>query len=235
MNTTVVGIGSFDAIRGSPIFRSGKFEAGQHTINLNLAKSLESESQVVNFRGILRTWITICTTNGELQSVVDESIHIYDQPLLLSFNPLSRTNYKAPIPFPMFLNVGYPDGSAANGVSVNLRLELGNEYTQVTLNAISEKGVAKFDIPPLERSSGFVWFEAYIDSVNGTRLTQIYFSKFKSMFKWNSPSECHLLAIGPEYKVEPNDKGHCSDSLLKKNSNKILILSKPYVFKKTLI
>jgi len=53
----------------------------------------------------------------------------------------------------MFLNVKYPDGSPADGVGVNLRLELGNEYKQVTLNAISQKGVAKFDVPPLDRSS----------------------------------------------------------------------------------
>jgi hypothetical protein len=60
--------------------------------------------------------------------------------------------------------VHYPDGIPVDNVLINLRLELGNELDQLLLKSVSKKGIANFEIPALEQSSGFVWFEAYIQA-----------------------------------------------------------------------
>ena len=99
LNATAIGIGGFDFIRGNTIYINGDFENGTTSVKLNIRKSLEKLEELQNFRGFFRLWITVVSESGELQTIMDDSIEIYEQPLLISFHPLARTNFKAPIPF----------------------------------------------------------------------------------------------------------------------------------------
>ena len=72
--------------------------------------------------------------NLAIENHSPKSVHIYDQPLRIDFHPLSRSNYKAPIPFDLFLTVKEPDDAPAEDVSVKLRLDLGMDYPELVLS-----------------------------------------------------------------------------------------------------
>ena len=92
-------------LRGTPIFHNGSLEEGVYSLKINIPKALSKISTPVNFQAFLRLRISILSEIGEIETLEDENIQIYDQPLRVNFHPLSRSNFKSPIPFSLFLTV----------------------------------------------------------------------------------------------------------------------------------
>ena len=90
-------------LRGAPVFHNGSLEEGLYSLKINIPKVLSKISPPVNFQAFLRLRISILSEIGEIETLEDENIQINDQPLRVNFHPLSRSNFKSPIPFSLFL------------------------------------------------------------------------------------------------------------------------------------
>ena len=109
------------------------------------------------------------------------------RPIVLQFDPNARKSFKPTLPFKVNLFVSAPNGRPVDGPEVELKIEFLKGKSAIVKRAKSRRGVASFDIMPIAKGHQFIWLEAKSGESNSNSI-------FRTMYSWNSPSECHLSA-----------------------------------------
>ncbi|KAJ7308317.1 hypothetical protein JRQ81_008851 [Phrynocephalus forsythii] len=94
--------------------------------------------------------------------------------------------------WPVQVEVTYPDGSPADGVTVRIKAELTLKENLYTSEIVSRRGLAVFEIPSIPPVAQYVWLEAKVTTVGGKPAGDQYLPSYLSISSWYSPSKCHI-------------------------------------------
>ncbi|PIO38965.1 hypothetical protein AB205_0077960, partial [Aquarana catesbeiana] len=91
------------------------------------------------------------------------------------------------------VEVTYPDGSPADGVTVRIKAELAPKDNVYTTELVSHNGLVEFQIPSIPTAAQYVWLESKVIAIDGKSTGDQYLPNYLSISSWYSPSKCHLL------------------------------------------
>ncbi|CAK8682027.1 unnamed protein product [Clavelina lepadiformis] len=199
MNMTVHGVG-YSKTRfldiGTPIIQDMSIN-GEARTKVCLSHLLPEDLNF-HFRGSLNIFAKVISEDGNEFVAFDDSTSVSRHLVDIEFTEDTREHFKPGIPFNGKIRASYLDGSPASEVTILLNVEANSENyfrQQIVSNG---DGLVTFTVPGLPKSTRVVWIEARIMSVHGERPTDHYLSIHRSLRGWFSPTNCHLLAQGPE-------------------------------------
>ncbi|KAG8454856.1 hypothetical protein GDO86_001179 [Hymenochirus boettgeri] len=197
INMTITGVGYY-----------------RHEIGLQVLKTMEIYGSVMfdicakdmmpvdfpeHFRGAVNIWATVISVDGSKQITFDDTTPVQKQLVDIRYTKNTKKQFKPGLPYQGKVDVTYPDGSPADGVTVRIKAELSPKDNVYTSELISHQGLIKFQIPSIPTGAQYVWLEAKVIAINGTPAGEHYLPNYMSISSWYSPSKCHLL-------IQPHDK-----------------------------
>ncbi|MGH0168414.1 UNVERIFIED_CONTAM: hypothetical protein FKN15_054850 [Acipenser sinensis] len=142
-------------------------------------------------KNIKKTWKS--TVN---YGIVNMSFPLSDQPVLgewLVFVDMQGHTYNKSFE----VEVTYPDGSPADGVTIRIKAELTPKDNVYTSELRSRGGLVEFEIPSIPTAAQYVWLETKVTAIDGRPAGDQYLPNYLSISSWYSPSKCHVQLQGP--------------------------------------
>uniref|UniRef100_S4RW87 C3 and PZP like alpha-2-macroglobulin domain containing 8 n=1 Tax=Petromyzon marinus TaxID=7757 RepID=S4RW87_PETMA len=230
VNMTVNGVGYYRQDLGMPVLKTFEVD-GAASFDI-CVKDLMPPNVPEHFRGALSVWATVVASDGSKQITFDDSTLVHKQLVDIKYSRETRKQFKPGLPYHGKLEVTYPDGSPADGVTVRIKAELAakdNIYTilywqgdqqpcMVISILIYYYSVIEY---PTMLTSDCTENTAKVTAIDGREVGDQYLSNFMSITGWFSPSKCHLqlqppaapLKVGEEAKVAIRSTCPCNVSL----------------------
>uniref|UniRef100_A0A671FKC3 C3 and PZP like alpha-2-macroglobulin domain containing 8 n=1 Tax=Rhinolophus ferrumequinum TaxID=59479 RepID=A0A671FKC3_RHIFE len=159
INMTVNGVGYYSQEVGRPILRTMKIHGSQ---DFDICvKDMIPADVPEHFRGIVSIWAMVTTVDGSQQVAFDDSTPVQRQLVDIRYSKVTRKQFKPGLSYVGMVELSYPDGSPAEGVTVQIRAELTPKDNIYTTESVSREGLVAFEIPSIPMSAQHVWLEVF--------------------------------------------------------------------------
>ncbi|XP_073449024.1 C3 and PZP-like alpha-2-macroglobulin domain-containing protein 8 isoform X1 [Aquarana catesbeiana] len=191
INMTVTGVGYYrheighQVLKTMEIYGSGMFDI--------CAKDMMPVDFSEHFRGTVNIWATVTAVDGSKQVTFDDTTLVQKQLIDIKYSKDTRKQFKPGLPYQGKVEVTYPDGSPADGVTVRIKAELAPKDNVYTTELVSHNGLVEFQIPSIPTAAQYVWLESKVIAIDGKSTGDQYLPNYLSISSWYSPSKCHLL------------------------------------------
>ncbi|KAM5193804.1 C3 and PZP-like alpha-2-macroglobulin domain-containing protein 8 [Mantella aurantiaca] len=191
INMTVTGVGYYrheighHVLKTMEIYGSGMFDI--------CAKDMMPVDFSEHFRGTVNIWATVTAVDGSKQVTFDDTTQVQKQLIDIKYSKDTRKQFKPGLPYQGKVEVTYPDGSPADGVTVRIKAELAPKDNIYTSELVSQNGLVEFQIPSIPTAAQYVWLESKVIAIDGKSTGDQYLPNYLSISSWYSPSKCHLL------------------------------------------
>ncbi|MGH0181753.1 UNVERIFIED_CONTAM: hypothetical protein FKN15_024401 [Acipenser sinensis] len=195
INMTVNGVGYYRHEVGQPVVKTMDID-GSATFNL-CVKDMMPADVADHFRGAVNIWAAVSSVDGSRQVMFDDSTPIHKQLIDIKYSKDTRKQFKPGLPYRGKVEVTYPDGSPADGVTIRIKAELTPKDNVYTSELRSRGGLVEFEIPSIPTAAQYVWLETKVTAIDGRPAGDQYLPNYLSISSWYSPSKCHVQLQGP--------------------------------------
>lgn len=204
VNMTVNGVGYYRHELGHPVVKTMELEG---TASFPICvKEMMPVDVAEHFRGSLNIWASVLSGDGSTQITFDDSTPVHKQLIDIKYSKDTRKQFKPGLPYKGKVEVTYPDGSPANGITVRIKAELTPKDNVYTSELVSEDSKVQFEIPSIPTAAQYVWLETKVTAINGTPAGDQYLPSYLSISSWYSPSKCHIQLQGPERPLQVGEE-----------------------------
>ncbi|XP_069818383.1 C3 and PZP-like alpha-2-macroglobulin domain-containing protein 8 isoform X2 [Dendropsophus ebraccatus] len=196
INMTVMGVGYYRHEIGHQVLKSMEIY-GSATFEI-CAKDMMPVDYSEHFRGTVNIWATVTAVDGSKQVTFDDNTPVQKQLIDIKYTKDTRKQFKPGLPYQGKVEVTYPDGSPADGVTVRMKAELTPKDNVYTSELVSKNGLVEFQIPSIPVAAQYVWLESKVIAIEGKTTEDQYLPNYLSISSWYSPSKCHLLIQPPD-------------------------------------
>uniref|UniRef100_A0A452DQY8 Macroglobulin domain-containing protein n=1 Tax=Capra hircus TaxID=9925 RepID=A0A452DQY8_CAPHI len=159
VNMTVNGVGYYSQEVGRPILRTTKIHGSQ---DFSICvKDMIPADVPEHFRGTISIWAMVTAADGSHQVAFDDSTPVQRQLVDIRYSKDTRKQFKPGLSYVGKVELSYPDGSPAEGVTVQIRAELTPKDNIYTVESVSQGGLVEFEIPSIPMSAQHVWLEVF--------------------------------------------------------------------------
>ncbi|XP_053558866.1 C3 and PZP-like alpha-2-macroglobulin domain-containing protein 8 [Bombina bombina] len=204
VNMTVMGVGYYRHEIGHPVVKTMEIY-GSTTFNI-CVKDMMPVDFAEHFRGTVNIWATVNAVDGSRQTTFDDSTPVQKQLIDIKYTKDTRKQFKPGLPYQGKVDVTYPDGSPADGVTVRIKAELTPKDNVYTRELLSRNGLVEFEIPSIPTAAQYVWLETKVTAIDGKPTGDQYLPNYLSISSWYSPSKCHLLIHPPEKPLQVGEE-----------------------------
>ncbi|XP_021564666.1 C3 and PZP-like alpha-2-macroglobulin domain-containing protein 8, partial [Carlito syrichta] len=195
INMTVNGVGYYSHEVGRPVFRSTKILGSQDFAIC--VRDMMPAGVPEHFRGRVSIWATVASVDGSQQVAFDDSTPVQRQLVDIRYSRDTRRQFKPGLAYVGTVELCYPDGSPAEGVTVQVKAELTPKDNIYTSESVSRGGLVGFEIPSIPTSAQHVWLETKVTALNGRPAGTQYLPSYLPLGSWYSPSQCYLQLQPP--------------------------------------
>ncbi|KAG8126756.1 putative C3 and PZP-like alpha-2-macroglobulin domain-containing protein [Naja naja] len=158
VNMTVNGVGYYRHESGHLVLKTTEMD-GSADFDI-CVKDMMPADIPEHFRGTVNIWATVTSTDGSRQVTFDDSTPVQKQLIDIKYSRDTRKQFKSGLPYKGKVEVTYPDGSPADGVTVRVKAELTPKDNIYTSELVSRSGVVEFEIPSIPPAVQYVWLES---------------------------------------------------------------------------
>ncbi|XP_077715631.1 C3 and PZP-like alpha-2-macroglobulin domain-containing protein 8 isoform X4 [Canis aureus] len=206
INMTVNGVGYYSQEVGRPILRTTKIYGSQ---DFDICvKDMIPADVPEHFRGTVSIWATVTSVDGSQQVAFDDSTPVQRQLVDVRYSKDTRKQFKPGLSYVGKVELSYPDGSPAEGVTVQIRAELTPKDNIYTTESVSQGGLVVFEIPFIPMSAQHVWLETKVTALQGKPVGAQYLPSYLSLSSWYSPSQCYLQLQPPPHPLQVGREAH---------------------------
>ncbi|XP_049564221.1 C3 and PZP-like alpha-2-macroglobulin domain-containing protein 8 [Orcinus orca] len=206
INMTVNGVGYYSQEVGRPILRTTKIHGSQ---DFNICvKDMILADVPEHFRGTVSIWAMVTSMDGSQQVAFDDSTPVQRQLVDVRYSKDTRKQFKPGLSYVGKVELSYPDGSPAEGVTVQIRAELTPKDNIYTTESVSRGGLVGFEIPSIPVSAQHVWLETKVTALGGKLVGTQYLPSYLSLSSWYSPSQCYLQLQPPSLPLQVGEDAH---------------------------
>ncbi|XP_025313723.2 C3 and PZP-like alpha-2-macroglobulin domain-containing protein 8 isoform X5 [Canis lupus dingo] len=206
INMTVNGVGYYSQEVGRPILRTTKIHGSQ---DFDICvKDMIPADVPEHFRGTVSIWATVTSVDGSQQVAFDDSTPVQRQLVDVRYSKDTRKQFKPGLSYVGKVELSYPDGSPAEGVTVQIRAELTPKDNIYTTESVSQGGLVVFEIPFIPMSAQHVWLETKVTALQGKPVGAQYLPSYLSLSSWYSPSQCYLQLQPPPHPLQVGREAH---------------------------
>ncbi|XP_072642950.1 C3 and PZP-like alpha-2-macroglobulin domain-containing protein 8 isoform X4 [Canis lupus baileyi] len=206
INMTVNGVGYYSQEVGRPILRTTKIHGSQ---DFDICvKDMIPADVPEHFRGTVSIWATVTSVDGSQQVAFDDSTPVQRQLVDIRYSKDTRKQFKPGLSYVGKVELSYPDGSPAEGVTVQIRAELTPKDNIYTTESVSQGGLVVFEIPFIPMSAQHVWLETKVTALQGKPVGAQYLPSYLSLSSWYSPSQCYLQLQPPPHPLQVGREAH---------------------------
>ncbi|KAI4583733.1 hypothetical protein MJG53_007012 [Ovis ammon polii x Ovis aries] len=196
INMTVNGVGYYSQeIHGSQVFSI-------------CVKDMIPADVPEHFRGTISIWAMVTTADGSHQVAFDDSTPVQRQLVDIRYSKDTRKQFKPGLSYVGKVELSYPDGSPAEGVTVQIRAELTPKDNIYTVESVSQGGLVEFEIPSIPMSAQHVWLETKVTALSGKPVGAQYLPSYLSLSSWYSPSQCYLQLQPPSHPLQVGEDAY---------------------------
>nr|XP_025845483.1 C3 and PZP-like alpha-2-macroglobulin domain-containing protein 8 isoform X3 [Vulpes vulpes] len=206
INMTVNGVGYYSQEVGRPILRTTKIH-GSEDFDI-CVKDMIPADVPEHFRGTVSIWATVISVDGSQQVAFDDSTPVQRQLVDVRYSKDTRKQFKPGLSYVGKVELSYPDGSPAEGVTVQIRAELTPKDNIYTTESVSQGGLVVFEIPFIPMSAQHVWLETKVTALQGKPVGAQYLPSYLSLSSWYSPSQCYLQLQPPPRPLQVGREAH---------------------------
>ncbi|XP_063770568.1 C3 and PZP-like alpha-2-macroglobulin domain-containing protein 8 isoform X2 [Pseudophryne corroboree] len=196
INMTVTGVGYYRHEIGHQVLKTMEIY-GSSVFDI-CARDMMPVDFSEHFRGTVNIWATVTAVDGSKQVTFDDATPVQKQLIDIKYTKDTRKQFKPGLPYQGKVDVTYPDGSPADGVTVRIKAELTPKDNVYTSELVSQNGLVEFQIPSIPTVAQYVWLESKVIAIDGKSTKEQYLPNYLSISSWYSPSKCHLLIQPPE-------------------------------------
>ncbi|XP_036271779.1 C3 and PZP-like alpha-2-macroglobulin domain-containing protein 8 [Pipistrellus kuhlii] len=208
INMTVNGVGYYSQEVGCPVLRTMKIH-GSRDFTICVRDMIPADIPE-HFRGTVSIWATVTTPDGSQQVAFDDSTPVQKQLVDIRYSKVTRKQFKPGLSYAGMVELSYPDGSPAEGVTVQIRAELTPKDNIYTTESVSRRGLVEFEIPSIPTSAQHVWLETKVTALNGKPVGTQYLPSYLSLSSWYSPSQCYLQLQPPSRPLQVGEEARFS-------------------------
>ncbi|XP_032170736.1 C3 and PZP-like alpha-2-macroglobulin domain-containing protein 8 isoform X4 [Mustela erminea] len=206
INMTVNGVGYYSQEVGRPVLRTTKIHGSQ---DFDICvKDMIPADVPEHFRGTVSIWATVTSVDGNQQVAFDASTPVQRQLVDVRYSKDTRKQFKPGLSYVGKVELSYPDGSPAEGVTVQIRAELTPKDNIYTVESVSRGGLVGFEIPFIPMSAQHVWLETKVTALHGKPVGAHYLPSYLSLSSWYSPSQCYLQLQPPSRPLQVGEEAH---------------------------
>ncbi|MXQ93470.1 hypothetical protein E5288_WYG021131 [Bos mutus] len=206
VNMTVNGVGYYSQEVGRPILRTTKIHGSQ---DFSICvKDMIPADVPEHFRGTISIWATVTAADGSHQVAFDDSTPVQRQLVDVRYSKDTRKQFKPGLSYVGKVELSYPDGSPAEGVTVQIRAELTPKDNIYTVESVSQGGLVEFEIPSIPMSAQHVWLETKVTALSGKPVGAQYLPSYLSLSSWYSPSQCYLQLQPPSHPLQVGEDAY---------------------------
>nr|XP_033811133.1 C3 and PZP-like alpha-2-macroglobulin domain-containing protein 8 isoform X1 [Geotrypetes seraphini] len=195
INMTVNGVGYYRHEFGHPLLKTLEIH-GSAFFDI-CVKDMMPTDIPEHFRGTVNIWATVESVDGSRQVTFDDSTPVQKQLIDIKYTRDTRKQFKPGLPYKGKVEVTYPDGSPADGVTVCIKVQLTSKDNVYTSELVSRNGLVEFEIPSIPTAAQYVWLETKVMAINGKPTGDNYLPNYLSISSWYSPSRCHIQLQPP--------------------------------------
>ncbi|XP_006147251.1 C3 and PZP-like alpha-2-macroglobulin domain-containing protein 8 [Tupaia chinensis] len=206
INMTVNGVGYYSHEVGRPVFRTMKI-LGSRTFDICVRDMIPADVPE-HFRGRVSIWAMVTSVDGNQQVAFDDSTPVQRQLVDIRYSKDTRKQFKPGLAYVGKVEVSYPDGSPAEGVTVQIKAELTPKDNVYTSESVSRGGLVEFEIPSIPTSAQHVWLETKVTALNGKPVGAQYLPSYLSLGSWYSSSQCYLQLQPPSRPLQVGEEAY---------------------------
>ncbi|KAJ6664317.1 hypothetical protein lerEdw1_008536 [Lerista edwardsae] len=196
VNMTVNGVGYYRHETGNPVLKTTDID-GSADFDVCI-KDMMPTDVPEHFRGAVNIWATVTSVDGSRQIMFDDSTPVQKQLVDIKYTKDTRKQFKPGLPYKGKVEVTYPDGSPADGVTIRIKAELTPKDNIYTSELVSRGGLVEFEIPSIPSAAQYVWLETKVIALDGKPAGDQYLPNYLSISSWYSPSQCHIQLQMPD-------------------------------------
>ncbi|XP_012664840.1 C3 and PZP-like alpha-2-macroglobulin domain-containing protein 8 [Otolemur garnettii] len=208
INMTVHGVGYYSHEVGHPVLRTTKI-LGSQDFDI-CVKDMIPADVPEHFRGRISIWVMVTSVDGSQQVAFDDSTPVQRQLVDIRYSKDTRKQFKPGLAYVGKVELSYPDGSPAEGVTVQIKAELTPKDNIYTSESVSQGGLVGFEIPSIPTSAQHVWLETKVTALNGKPVGAQYLPSYLSLGSWYSPSQCYLQLQPPSRPLQVGEEAYFS-------------------------
>ncbi|XP_053442153.1 C3 and PZP-like alpha-2-macroglobulin domain-containing protein 8 isoform X3 [Nycticebus coucang] len=208
INMTVHGVGYYSHEVGHPVLRTTKI-LGSQDFDI-CVKDMIPADVPEHFRGRISIWVKVTSVDGSQQVAFDDSTPVQRQLVDIHYSKDTRKQFKPGLAYVGKVELSYPDGSPAEGVTVQIKAELTPKDNIYTSESVSQGGLVEFEIPSIPTSAQHVWLETKVTALNGKPVGTQYLPSYLSLGSWYSPSQCYLQLQPPSRPLQVGEEAYFS-------------------------
>uniref|UniRef100_A0A2R9BRL2 C3 and PZP like alpha-2-macroglobulin domain containing 8 n=1 Tax=Pan paniscus TaxID=9597 RepID=A0A2R9BRL2_PANPA len=159
INMTVNGVGYYSHEVGRPVLRTTKI-LGSRDFDICVRDMIPADVPE-HFRGRVSIWAMVTSVDGSQQVAFDDSTPVQRQLVDIRYSKDTRKQFKPGLAYVGKVELSYPDGSPAEGVTVQIKAELTPKDNIYTSEVVSQSGLVGFEIPSIPTSAQHVWLEVF--------------------------------------------------------------------------
>ncbi|KAJ7398113.1 C3 and PZP-like alpha-2-macroglobulin domain-containing protein 8 [Pitangus sulphuratus] len=196
VNMTINGVGYYRHEVGHPVLKTTQID-GSAAFDV-CVKDMMPADVPEHFRGTVNIWATLISSDGSKQVTFDDSTPVQKQLIDIKYSKDTRKQFKPGLPYKGKVEVTYPDGSPADGVTIRIKAELTPKDNVYTSELVSRNGLVEFEIPSIPTAAQYVWLETKVTGIDGKPSGDQYLPNYLSISSWYSPSKCHIQLQAPD-------------------------------------
>nr|XP_055095106.1 C3 and PZP-like alpha-2-macroglobulin domain-containing protein 8 [Symphalangus syndactylus] len=208
INMTVNGVGYYSHEVGRPVLRTTKI-LGSQDFDICVRDMIPADVPE-HFRGRVSIWAMVTGVDGSQQVAFDDSTPVQRQLVDIRYSKDTRKQFKPGLAYVGKVELSYPDGSPAEGVTVQIKAELTPKDNIYTSEVVSQGGLVGFEIPSIPTSAQHVWLETKVMALNGKPVGAQYLPSYLSLGSWYSPSQCYLQLQPPSHPLQVGEETYFS-------------------------
>ncbi|PNI50716.1 CPAMD8 isoform 3 [Pan troglodytes] len=208
INMTVNGVGYYSHEVGRPVLRTTKI-LGSRDFDICVRDMIPADVPE-HFRGRVSIWAMVTSVDGSQQVAFDDSTPVQRQLVDIRYSKDTRKQFKPGLAYVGKVELSYPDGSPAEGVTVQIKAELTPKDNIYTSEVVSQGGLVGFEIPSIPTSAQHVWLETKVMALNGKPVGAQYLPSYLSLGSWYSPSQCYLQLQPPSHPLQVGEEAYFS-------------------------
>uniref|UniRef100_A0A3Q2EDE8 Macroglobulin domain-containing protein n=1 Tax=Cyprinodon variegatus TaxID=28743 RepID=A0A3Q2EDE8_CYPVA len=159
VNMTVNGVGYYRHEMGQPVIKTMEIKG---SANFSLCvRDMMPLDVADHFRGTVSIWASVTSIDGSRQTTFDDSTAVHKQLIDIKYSKDTHKQFKPGLPYKGKIEVTYPDGSPADGVTVRVKAELTPKDNIYTSELVSKDGKVLFEIPSIPIAAQYVWIEVF--------------------------------------------------------------------------
>uniref|UniRef100_A0A8D0GVG8 C3 and PZP-like alpha-2-macroglobulin domain-containing protein 8 n=1 Tax=Sphenodon punctatus TaxID=8508 RepID=A0A8D0GVG8_SPHPU len=159
VNMTINGVGYYRHEVGHPVLKTTEID-GSAVFDVCVRDMMPADVPE-HFRGTVNIWATVTSSDGSRQVTFDDSTPVQKQLIDIKYTKDTRKQFKPGLPYKGKVEVTYPDGTPANGVTIRIKAELTSKDNVYTCELMSRSGLVEFEIPSIPTAAQYVWLEIF--------------------------------------------------------------------------